>query len=117
MLLSVVDARHREDVGAVIDFGQLVVGEVPEETHRQVGHRTAAAARSGLLVVALALAADDPVLEPAPDLGREHLQRPKREQLALARMQAADREDDDLVPRTGRGRTAPQRSPTAAPPG
>jgi hypothetical protein len=94
--VAVADARQGEDVGAVVDLGQLLVGYVAEEADGEVGSGGLRAQL--LLVVALVAAADDPVLDPAAHLGGQHLQGLERDQLALAGVQPAHGQDHDLAP-------------------
>ncbi len=98
-----VDAGQGENVRPVVHVGELLVGNVPEEAHREHAVRVRHGAQP-VLVVALVAAAHDPVLDPAADLGREHLQGLEREHLALARVQPPHGEDDDLVLRARRAR-------------
>ena len=71
--VAVIDARHREDVGAFVNGGEFVVGDVAEETHGEVGCLGGGVAE-GLFVAFFALAADDPVFEAGAIGGREELE-------------------------------------------
>jgi hypothetical protein len=95
--------RHREDIGAVVDLGKFIVGQVAEEAHHQV--RLPRRRRlQGLLVAALALAADDPVLEIGANPRGQQLQGLQRRQLPLAGMQPADGQNHHLCPLAHRPR-------------
>ena len=88
-------AGEGKDVRAVVDVGQLLVGDVPEEADGKSGIKRGLVPQE-LLVVALVAPSHDPILDPGAHVLGEHLERLERDQLSLARMEAAHREDDDL---------------------
>ena len=92
-----VDARHREDVGTVVKIGEFLVGNVAKEADGEIGFSGGGGAELGL-VVSLALAADDPVFDARADVRSEGLQGLQSEELAFARVEAADGENDDFFP-------------------
>ena len=91
-----VDAGQGEYVRPLVDLDQLLVGNVSEEADRERGVQVRHGAEP-VLIVALVPAAHDPVLDPAADFGRKHLQGLEGDHLALARVQPAHGEDNDLV--------------------
>lgn len=93
--VSVLDARHREDVGSIVNGIQLFVGNIAEKANGEVGLRDDFA--QALLIATLALRADHPVLNLTPELWRQALEGLQRDELAFARVETTDGENDDLV--------------------
>ena len=100
--VAIVNARHGEEIGAIVDLIELAVGQVAEEAHGEItGGRRGAQA---LLVVGFVARADHPVLDLLAEPRRERLQRLQGEELALAGMEASHGKDDDPPVAFGRGR-------------
>lgn len=103
--MAVVNARHGKDVGTVVDLVEFLIGEVAEEADGEAGLRGGGA--QGVFVAGFSRAgADDPVFDLGAEAGTEGFERFECDELALTRVEATDREDDEAVFRCGRGRLA-----------
>ena len=85
--MTVVDARHGEDVGAFVHSGEFVVGNVAKKTHSEVWSLGGGGAER-FLVAFFALAADDPIFYPGSICGGEELKGFEGEELALTRVES-----------------------------
>ena len=93
--VTMVDAGHGEDVGLIVEAVELVVGHDAEEAHEHSG--VARGLPQARLIVLLAVAAHQPVLDAFPLGGRQGLQGLDDEELTLARMQPPHGEDHGPV--------------------
>lgn len=93
--MAVVHAGHGKDIGALVDTFEFFIGQIAEEAHGEIGRGGGGA--QGVFVVRFVAGADDPILDLLAEARGQGPKCFEGDELAFARVEAADGEGDKLT--------------------